>query len=129
MNFDGACFQDRNLAGATTIIRDVNGQILASMADTFTLPHCIVAVEVIAAVKALRLALELGHTSIILEGDSKIAIEALQSGRPTLAEYGHLIEEAKMVAKSFEAVDVHEIYKIKYSHIYIFSLTFMLFCD
>ena len=25
-------------------------------------------------------------------------------------------------------VDVHEIYTIKYSHIYIFSLTFMLFC-
>ena len=28
-----------------------------------------------------------------------------------------------------EVVDVHEIYTIKYSHIYIFSLTFMLFCD
>ena len=25
--------------------------------------------------------------------------------------------------------DVHEIYTIKHSHIYIFSLTFMLFCD
>ena len=25
--------------------------------------------------------------------------------------------------------DVHEIYTIKYSHIYIFSLIFMLFCD
>ena len=25
--------------------------------------------------------------------------------------------------------NVHEIYAIKYSHIYIFSLTFMLFCD
>ena len=26
-------------------------------------------------------------------------------------------------------IDVHEICKIKYSHIYIFSLTFMLFCN
>ena len=26
-------------------------------------------------------------------------------------------------------IDVHEIYIIKYSHIYIFNLTFMLFCD
>ena len=25
--------------------------------------------------------------------------------------------------------DVHEIYTIKYSHIYIFNLTFILFCD
>ena len=27
-----------------------------------------------------------------------------------------------------EDFDVHEIYTIKYSHIYIFSLIFMLFC-
>ena len=31
--------------------------------------------------------------------------------------------------KSFDTHDVHEIYTIKYSHIYIFNLTFMLFCD
>ena len=29
----------------------------------------------------------------------------------------------------FLGQDVHEIYTTKYSHIYIFSLTFMLFCD
>ena len=29
----------------------------------------------------------------------------------------------------FFSSDVHEIYTIKYSHIYVFSLTFMLFCD
>ena len=31
--------------------------------------------------------------------------------------------------KAKDMSDVHEIYTIKYSHIYIFSLTFMLFCD
>ena len=29
----------------------------------------------------------------------------------------------------FQSHDVHEIYTIKFSHIYIFSLIFMLFCN
>ena len=33
------------------------------------------------------------------------------------------------VEQDMVVTDVHEIYTIKYSHIYIFSLTFMLFCD
>ena len=55
--------------------------------------------------KALKFAMELGHNSIILEGDSKIAIEAMQSGFPTLADYGHLIEEVKILAESFAAIE------------------------
>ena len=40
-------------------------------------------------------------------------------------------EHADRLAKaaSAEHIDVHEIYTIKYLHIYIFSLTFMLFFD
>nr|POE46393.1 hypothetical protein CFP56_71792 [Quercus suber] len=75
------------------------------MADRFPLPHSIVAVEVIATIKALKLAMELGHNSIILDGDSKIAIEAMQSGHPTLADYGHLLEEVKMLAEGFAAIE------------------------
>lgn len=71
------------------------------MADKFLPPHSIVTVEIMAAIKALRLALELGHTSIILEGDSKIAIKAMQCEVPTLAKYGHLIEEAKLLAQRY----------------------------
>lgn len=33
VDFDGACFQDQNLAGAVAVIRDKNGQVLATMAD------------------------------------------------------------------------------------------------
>lgn len=36
---------------------------------------------------------------------TKIAIEAMQSGMPTLAAYGHLIGEVKMLAESFIAVE------------------------
>ncbi|XP_075670063.1 uncharacterized protein LOC142639808 [Castanea sativa] len=105
VNSDGSCFRGENLAGAGAIIRDANGQVLTSMADKFLLPHFIVAVEVIAAIKALRFAIELGLTSIILEGDSKIAINAMLCKVPMLAEYGHLIEEAKLLADQFVSVE------------------------
>ena len=87
------------------MIRDRNGLILASMADRFPLPHSIVAVELIAAIKALKLALELGFNSKTLEGDSKIAIDAKRSGLPLLAVYGHLLEEVKILTGSFAAVE------------------------
>ena len=80
VNFDGACFHDQNTAGAIAVIKDRDGLVLASMADRFPLPHSIVAVELLAAIKALRLPQELGYNLITLEGDSKIAIDAMRSG-------------------------------------------------
>ena len=86
------------------VIRDRNGLILASMVDRFPLPHSIVVVELITTIKALKLAMELRHNSIILEGDSKIAIEAMRSGLPLLVDYGHLLEEVKLLADGFAAL-------------------------
>nr|XP_023884104.1 uncharacterized protein LOC111996368 [Quercus suber] len=105
INFDGACFRDQNIAGAAAVIRDRNGLILASMANKFPLSHSTVAVKLLAAMKAMKLALELRHKSIILKGDLKIAIEAMQSGLPSLADYGHLLEEGKSLADDFEVLE------------------------
>ena len=87
------------------MIKDRNSLILASMADKFPLPHSIVAIELIVAIKALKLAIKLGYNSIILEGDSKITIKAMQSGLPSLAIYGHLLEEVKILADGFAALE------------------------
>ena len=87
------------------MIRDRNVLILASMANRFPLPHSIVAVELVAAIKALKLAIKLGHNSITLEGDSKIAIDAMRSGLPSLVDYGHLLEKVKILAGGFATVE------------------------
>ena len=87
------------------MIKDRDGLVLASMADRFPLPHSIVAVELLVAIKALRLAQELGYNLITLEGDSKIAIAAMRSGLPSLAVYGHLLEEVKFLVRDFAAVE------------------------
>jgi len=84
---------------------DENGLVIASMAEKFHLPHLVIAVEVIAATKALKFASDIGLSSIILEGDSKSTIKALKCEAVSLAGYGHLIKEAKSLARTFTNVE------------------------
>jgi len=75
------------------------------MAKSFHLPFSVATVEVLAAKKALQLAKDLGFHSIILEGDSKMAIDGLLSKNSSLNEYGHLLSEAKEVADQMDLVE------------------------
>jgi len=97
------------------IIRDWNGQVVASMAEAFPLPFSMTAVEVIAASKALCLANDLGLSSIVLEGDSKITMDALAGENSSLAEYGHLVDEANELAKDFAYIEFRHVLRQKNS--------------
>ena len=79
------------------------------MAETFHLPFSVAVVEVIAARKALQFAKDIGLSSIILEGDSKIAIDGLKSMNSFLNEYVHLLVEAKEVADQMDAVEFQHV--------------------
>ena len=79
------------------------------MVETFHLPFSVAVVEVIAARKALQFAKDIGLSSIILEGDSKIAIDGLKSMNSFLNEYVHLLVEAKEVADQMDAVEFQHV--------------------
>ena len=102
-------FRDDNLAGAGVIVQNENGRVIASMAESFQLPFSVTIVEVIAAKKALQFAKDLGLSSIVLEGDSKITIDGLMGEDSSLAEYGHLIDEAKEIAKKLIEVEFNHV--------------------
>ena len=82
---------------------------MASMAESFQLPLSITVVEVIAAKKALQFAIDLGLSSIVLEGDSKITIDGLRREELSLEEYGHLLNEVKDIAKQFAEVEFNHV--------------------
>lgn len=105
VNFDGSVFRENQCVGVGVIVRNVEGTVIASMAESFHLPFSVAAVEVIAAKKALQFTKDLGLSSIILEGDSKIAIDGLKSKNSSLNEYGHLLVEAKEVANQMDLVE------------------------
>ena len=59
----------------------------------------------------------------ILTNVQELAKEEGEESEEKLREAIEILEGATF------ATDVHEIYTIKYSHIYIFRFTFMLFCN
>lgn len=105
VNFDGSIFRDGKQAGVGVIIRDWNGKVVASIAEVFPLPFSVTTVEVLVASKVLKLARDLGLSSIVLEGDSKTTIDALLCESPSLTDYGNLIDEAKELAKEFMNIE------------------------
>ena len=58
-------------------------------------------IEVLAAMKALSFAHELGSRSAIVEGDSLRLIQALKSEVHSLAPLGLLVEDVKVFARNF----------------------------
>ena len=60
------------------MIRNSSGQVLASISEQVPLPHTSDIVEALAAARAISFALELGFSSFILEGDSKVVIKEPQ---------------------------------------------------
>ena len=101
MNFDGAVFREDNTAGVGVLIWDDKGLMVVSMAEKIPLPYLVIVVEVLAAIKALRFASDISLASFILEGDSKITIDALVWDNMKHAEFGNLIEEAKWLSSWF----------------------------
>ena len=79
------------------------------MAETFHLPFSVAVVEVIAAKTALQFAKDIGLSSIILEGDSKIVIDGLKITYSFLNEHGHLLVEAKEVVDQMDAVEFQHV--------------------
>uniref|UniRef100_A0A7N2LI12 RNase H type-1 domain-containing protein n=1 Tax=Quercus lobata TaxID=97700 RepID=A0A7N2LI12_QUELO len=111
VNFDGSVFRDENLASVSVIIRDENGRMVASMVEKFPLPFSVTAMEVIATKKAFKFAFDLGLSSIVLEGNSKNTIDALLSEDSSLVDFGHLLDEAKMLANQFVDVEFTHVKK------------------
>lgn len=78
VNFDRATFAADNKAGLGVVIRNDAGLVMVSLSQQIPLPSTVIEVEVMAARRAIELALECGFQSIILEGDYEVLYKALQ---------------------------------------------------
>ena len=102
VNFDGAILKDIRKAGIGVIVRDSNGQAIASLSEQTSLPFSPEIAEAMAAARAISFVQDLGFTSFILEGDSVNVINTLNSDEKSLSNYGHVLGSAKsmLVASS-----------------------------
>ncbi|XP_065630291.1 uncharacterized protein LOC136067860 [Quercus suber] len=106
-NFDGATFQESGVAGLGIIIRNDCGLVMAALTQVIPLPTSVEIVEVLAARRALIFAKELGFDHVILEGDSEIAIRAMNSEDYSAAPFGHIISDIKALSSHFRSVVFH----------------------
>ena len=71
------------------VIRDSQGQAVASLSEQIHLPFSSDMVEALTTARAVSFALEIGCSPFILKGDSELVIKTLCSEERSLSLYGH----------------------------------------
>lgn len=104
INYDGTIFSEEGRAGLGVVCRSSDGVVVNSLSEQIPLPATISQVEALAARRAAVLAVELGLTSVILEGDSDIVFKDLSSTESSLALHGHIIHDVKQLASLFTCI-------------------------
>ncbi|XP_050278447.1 uncharacterized protein LOC126720005 [Quercus robur] len=104
INFDDAVFQDQKMAGIGVVIRNPNGHVIGALSDRIFLPATVDEVEALACRKAISFALDLGVENVVLEGDSKTIIQALNSDSSCASSYGHIIDDIRVCALGFTSI-------------------------
>ena len=89
------------MAGIGVVIRNSGGQVIGALSDRINLPAIVDDVEALACRKAISFALELGVEKVVLEGDSDIIIQALNSDSNCANSFGHIIEDIRALALNF----------------------------
>ena len=74
---------------------------MGSMSQVIPLPQTIVEIEILAALKALEFAADLGLISMVLEGDLEILMNALMDNSLSLASFGLFIPNIKAYGLNF----------------------------
>ena len=100
VNFDGATFKDIGRDGLGVVVRDNQGQALASLSEWVPFPSSSDLVEALVAVQAISFALEIGCLSFILEGDFERVINTLSNNEDSLSPFGHILDLAKALIES-----------------------------
>ena len=105
VNSDDAIFREQNFVSVGVVIHDDKGQVVAFMDKKITLPYVVTAVEMIAAKRALRLALVFGLSLIVLKRNSKNTIDALMCEVSLMADYRHLVDNAERSTNQFDSLE------------------------
>nr|XP_023927696.1 uncharacterized protein LOC112039084 [Quercus suber] len=104
VNFDGAVFQESGEAGLGTIIHNDHGLVMATLTQVIPLLTLVEMVEVLAAQRALIFAKELGFDHVILEGESKIAVQAMKREGYSATSFGYIFSNIKVLSTHFKCL-------------------------
>lgn len=80
------------------MIQNDKGLVMASLSQQIPLPFTITEVEALAAQRAVEFAARLGMDRVIIEGDSQIIINTLNSDHQSLTPFRHIANDVQYIA-------------------------------
>ncbi|XP_050241180.1 uncharacterized protein LOC126690092 [Quercus robur] len=109
INYDGAISKADNKAGIGVVVRNCNGEVMASLIQQLEQAFQPVEVEVIAACRAVEFGSEIGVDCAIVEGDLEVIVKALRNNDNGLTPFAPLINDVSLFLGLFS--------ELSYSHI------------
>ena len=78
-NFDAALFEHLGFAGLGMVVRDCRRNVLAAFSQKVALLQSVEMAEALVAKRAVQLAIEMSFLRVMVEGDCKRVVQALQA--------------------------------------------------
>ena len=91
-------FQDSVSAGLGVVVRDSYGRVIAALSERITLPPTVEDLKALDSRKAVSFAIDLDLRDVVFEGDSEVIFKHLSSDQPSMAAFGHIVEDARSLA-------------------------------
>ena len=99
-----AVFKESSSTGIGVIIRDNRGKAIGALSMLIPLSNSVAVLEALACRRALLFAKEIGLRQVVFEGDFAMVIQAVTHGNAELAEYGHIVEDIRILAADFDFI-------------------------
>ena len=109
VNFNAALFEHLGFAGLGVLIRDGRGNVLAALSQKIALPQSVEMAEALAAKRAVQLATEMSFLRVVVEGDCKRVVQALQAQGRSFTLYRHVIEDVRRIGAMLQTCSFHHV--------------------
>ncbi|KAK9943809.1 hypothetical protein M0R45_009405 [Rubus argutus] len=111
INVDGSFICEGEHGGIGVIIRDANGQCIASLSRSLTHVSSAIQAEVEACRAGLFIAINQGWDNIILESDCASIVTALSSVGDDFSQIGRIVGDCKEFMGSLRSISIRHIYR------------------
>ncbi|XP_041024508.1 uncharacterized protein LOC121265073 [Juglans microcarpa x Juglans regia] len=106
LNTDGAVFADLASSGIRVILRDYQGKVLLLASGRENFVQDPIEIELLAILRGLQLCIPMDIPELIVESDSLLSVQAIQSMEDPMSMQGNLIYAIKDLMKSLPKVSV-----------------------
>ncbi|XP_042939506.1 uncharacterized protein LOC122274538 [Carya illinoinensis] len=97
LNWDAGIEVEAGRMGASILVRDSTGEVIAVMAKVQESVFQPVLAELLALWRAVTFCLELGLTAVVFEGDAQSSIKEINSSDENCKWYGQILEDVKSI--------------------------------